>query len=159
MPWLMLVLFAFTLVTAWDFSDRIRFFPLSAGFLGLGLAVVELLTPHVPFLRRRFLPERVMDLAFESDMLETVAGQRATHALGWVLALLVGIYLLGFHVALMAFMVVYLRRMAAAAWTTALLTAAGTGLLIFGVLDRLLHVPWPDPVIWQWYERLTHLAQ
>lgn len=160
MSWIMLLPFVFAVVYVLVFADawlaRARVFPLYVGLVGLGLGVAELVVSYVRSSPRpgNGTSARVLDTSFETDLPAAVVSRRSSAILLWLLGLLLGCRLIGFHLAVPAFLALYFRCHGRRNWWTNTLLIAGMWVLIFVVLDTVLRVPWPQPLLQQWYAML-----
>jgi hypothetical protein len=77
----------------------------------------------------------------------TFAPQERTRRTGeiaaWFLGIFAVVYLLGFLIAIPISAIAYLRVAARERWVTSIAIAALCWSVVFGVFDRLLHVPLP----------------
>jgi hypothetical protein len=73
----------------------------------------------------------------------------------WILGFLIGVVFMGFHITAPLFTFLYLKIEGKASWSLSL--SLGVAFLIFLLLvfDRLLHVPWPEPLFIDWVSRVT----
>jgi hypothetical protein len=93
---------------------------------------------------------QIMDIGFGTAATPG-AGWRLLRISGYIVLLYLGIWVLGFHVALPLGTSLYLYIYG----KTGLVWAAGIGLLflalMIGVYDELLHAHWPTPLIVEWF--------
>ncbi len=153
--WMMFGLFLFMgltlLMAAETWPWRARIVPLAIVGFGLVCAVVELVTPHVGFLRQRLSPSGLMDLTVESNLPAAAVRLQAGIALGWLVLLIAGILLIGFYMTTFTVVLAYLRWKAKASWLRALVTATVLWTVFFFGLGSITTVPWPDPLLLQWF--------
>ena len=62
-------------------------------------------------------------------------------------ALLAGVWLVGFHITIPLYLLVYCTVFGAMQWRNAFLIAAGFEVFIVGVYDMLVHVIWNEPLL------------
>ncbi len=72
--------------------------------------------------------------------------KRRTNIFLWIIAVLGGVFLFGFHVTLPLFVILY-AMIYGAGWSKALLLASIALGFIVLVFDQLLHVVWPTPLL------------
>jgi hypothetical protein len=132
--------FAYATVTALSYPEGAKLFPLAIAIPSLVLAVVL----AVISLRSRGtrIAPRPPDPGDEVLAPEERTRRTAEIAL-WILAIFAAVYLLGFLVAIPLSAVAYLRFAARESWPTSVAVAAVCWVLVFGVFDRLLHLPLP----------------
>lgn len=135
----LVAVFAYATVTALALPEGAKLFPLAIAIPSLVLAVVLALIS----LRSHQVPTPPVDP--DADVaLTTGERTRRTAVIGaWFLGIFAAVYLLGFLVAIPIAAVAYLRFGARESWVTSVGVAALCWALVFGVFDRLLHVPLP----------------
>lgn len=135
----LVAVFAYATATALAFPEGAKLFPLAIAIPSLALAVL---------LAMISLRSRWAAAAPPSDVdAETLPASERTRRTGeigaWFLGIFAAVYLLGFLVAIPIAAAAYLRFGARESWTTSVGIAALCWALVFGVFDRLLHVPLP----------------
>lgn len=155
LPWFMLAVFSSATLSAVVFlAERQRFFPLGVGLAGVFVALLELATPRLGFLRKRFTATHTMDLGLSVDDLPpATVDKRVVQVLAWLTALVLLVYLLGFRVGTAAFMLIYLRWVRRSSWTSVLLLTATVWAGLFVAIDRIIYFSWPEPallMLFQW---------
>jgi hypothetical protein len=137
----LIALFAYATVTALGFPEGARLFPAAIAIPSLVLAVLLAIIS----LRARATATVVPSPDTETEA--TIAPEertRRTAEIGvWFLGIFAAVYLLGFLVAIPISAVAYLRFAARESWVTSVAVAALCWGLVFGIFDRLLHVPLP----------------
>ena len=137
---LLVAVFAYATVTALSFPEGARLFPLAIAVPSLVLAVLL----AVISVRSRWT---AVTAAADADAEVALAPEertRRTAEIGaWFLGIFAAVYLLGFLVAIPLAAMAYLRFAARERWSTSVAVAALCWALVFGVFDRLLHVPLP----------------
>ncbi len=127
------VMFAWAAWEARDWADNVRTFPLAVALPGLALALVQVVSSA------RGRPSQA-----PSD--ETLAPdermRRSLQIAGWILGMFAAVLLLGFLVAVPLGAFAYLRA-AGERWTPSLAIAALCWAFVYGIFDRVLHVPLP----------------
>ncbi len=129
----LVVVFAWAAWEAQDWADNVRTFPLAVALPGLALALVQVVSSA-----RGRGPDAPSDesLAVDERM------RRTARIVGWVLGILGAVYLLGFLVAVPFGALAYLRA-AGERWIPSVAVAAVCWAFVYGIFDRLLHVPLP----------------
>lgn len=137
---LLVAVFAYATVTALTFPEGARLFPLAIAVPSLVLAVLL----AVISLRSRWAAVAPAADADAEVALAPEERTRRTAEIGaWFLGIFAAVYLLGFLVAIPIAAMAYLRFAARERWLTSVAIAALCWALVFGVFDRLLHVPLP----------------
>ena len=134
----LVVVFAYAAVTALSYPEEARLLPLAVALPGLALAVV-----HVA-LSLRPQAAASAELPDENEPLTTEERTRRTLLIAaWIAGIFVAIYLLGFQIAVPLAAIAYLRVMAREGWLMSAGIAVLCWALVFGIFDRVLHVPLP----------------
>ncbi len=127
------VVFAVAASMALAWSEIARLFPLAVALPGLILALLAIV-----------LPPRTEPADLDEEELpgrELV--RRAAMTIAWILGFFAAVYLLGFLISIPLGAVAYMRLIGRERWPITLGMAAGCWAFIYGLFDRLLHVPLP----------------
>jgi hypothetical protein len=117
--------------------------------IGFTLPFLLLRVRTVLLRKRRMNAGMIMDLGFRVG--EDPAGERR-RALGYIVgiaALFIGIWLIGFHLAIPIWVIVLLRRNANVRWPIIGLICFLFLAFIVGIMDYIIDTPWGDPVLFQ----------
>ena len=91
---------------------------------------------------------RILDIGFrDSDLSRKEISQRILRVGGSMAALLAGVWLIGFHITIPLYLLVYCTVFGGMRWWHALMVAAGFEVFIVGVYDFLVHVIWNEPLL------------
>ena len=123
------------IVTAWDWPEKAKLFPLAIGIPLFCLAAVE---AAWSLLRPEPRPSQAMDFQVSAAGHGT---RRAAMALAWMLGFFAAIVLLGFPLAVPLFVFLYLRLQGRESWTLSIVMTAAVWGIFYGLFDRLLHLP------------------
>ncbi|MGH2490261.1 MAG: tripartite tricarboxylate transporter TctB family protein [Candidatus Limnocylindria bacterium] len=137
----LVAVFAYATVTALAFPEGAKLFPLAIAIPSLVLAVLLALIS----LRSRGTAGAppASDAGGEVALAPEERTRRTAEIGAWFLGIFAAVYLLGFLVAIPISALAYLRFAARESWVTSVAVAALCWALVFGVFDRLLHVPLP----------------
>jgi hypothetical protein len=89
-------------------------------------------------------------VATGSDLPTEVVNRRTAGIFGWIVAYLVGIWLLGFSFGVPLCTFIQLKIFGREKWLQSLIYTASAWALIYGVFDRVLHVPFPTGDLFLW---------
>lgn len=129
------------LVSAWSWPVRASIIVLTLGGAGLALTALQL-----GFDLRRSLAEATKDrLIYEVPATEAASRWGYLEAWGWIVGFYLAIHVVGFPAAASLFVLAYVKVYGGGWLMSAGLAALGWGFL-YGVFDRVLHVPWPEPL-------------
>lgn len=95
-------------------------------------------------------PGRIMDIGFRSGADPTGERSRFVRICAFIVGLYLGIWLLGFHIALPIGMIFYVRVYGGVSWGWSLTVGALFLALLVGVYDKLLNAYWHEPPLLQW---------
>jgi hypothetical protein len=146
--WFALAVLAVVLAAIWTslgFAARARFLPLLTG-----VPIVALLTILLVFLRRSASGE-IMDIGLRS-LTVTGAGRTAAIIAAFIAALIILSTTIGLQYAVIAFAIAFPLVMSEGRmrWIASACAGAVVAIVSLVLLDRLMGVLWPDPVLWQW---------
>ena len=82
---------------------------------------------------------------------QKVVNRRTAGMFGWIGGYFVAIWLLGFNIAGPLCTFVQLKFGSRERWLITLLFSAISWLLIYGLFDRILHVPFPTGKLLEWF--------
>jgi DMSO reductase anchor subunit len=134
----LVALFAYAGLAAFGYPEEARLLPLAVALPGLALAVLQLA------LSLRPSKEVAEHPVAEPDALTPAERTRRTLEIaGWIIGIFVAVYLLGFPLAVPLAAVAYLRVVAGEGWLMTAAVAAVCWGTVFGIFDRMLHVPLP----------------
>jgi len=91
-----------------------------------------------------------MDFQFTKGIDPAVARRRALVMFGWILGFFVGVWLVGFHITIPAFVFLYLKVQSGEQWALSIALTAAAWLLFWGLFDWLLRLPFPDGELLLW---------
>jgi hypothetical protein len=135
---------AFWSASTWQFAARLM--PQTASVAGFVVVLVYACTALFGARQPAIASINVADSA------AAAAQARLTYArlgsqLGWLIALLLAVLVIGMMPALGAFIVLYIRFVGAARWSTALVIAIPLWVAMYLLFNTLLHVPWPPSLL------------
>lgn len=133
---------AYALYASWSWPFRAALFPRVISLPIVFLALIELaLSAWGPERERE---GHAMDFQF-TDTIEPALARKRTIAISlWTLGFLALIILVGFPLAVPIFVFVYLRIAGREPWMLTIGLTAVAWLLMEGLFDRLLHLPFPE---------------
>ena len=138
------------MVAAWDWPLRASIIVLVLGSAGLVMVATQLVLD----LSRNRRPAEEAKLAFEIPSFDEGGGafQRGTLEIWcWLIGLLAGVLLVGLPAALVLFVFLYMK-LHGAGWFLSLGMAAAIAGFEYGVYDRIMHVYWPEALVWRLLE-------
>ncbi len=139
------------MIAAWNWPLRASIIVLVLGSAGLIMVAAQLLLD----LGRNRKPAGEAKLAFEIPSFEEGepgAFQRGTAEIGaWLIGLLAAVLVVGLPVALVLFVFLYMKTYGAG-WLLSFGMAAAIAAFEYGVYDRIMHVYWPEALVWRLFE-------
>jgi len=141
------VLLGLALWQSRNFGYRAGLFPWAIGFPVLALAIVQLGMELLGFEKKPRAAE--FELEVGPKISPELAYRRTLAILGWTIGFFVGIWLLGFSLAVPTMIIIYLK-FAKEKWPITLALALVAWLFFYGLFDYALHVPFPDGQLFLW---------
>lgn len=143
--------FAGAIVSSWEWPKHSRFFVLAIAIPGLLLTVILFVRERWwSGSERRSASPAYADTPLDADVPAGIIHRRMLNVFGWIFFLFGLIWLAGFEIAVPIFTFVYLKFQARESfWVSGLLCGAMI-VLIVGVFDLILHVPWPKGALQGW---------
>ena len=141
------VLLGLALWQSRNFGYRAGLFPWAIGFPVLALAIVQLGMELLGFKKKPRATE--FGLGVGPEISPELAYRRTLAILGWTIGFFVGIWLLGFSLAVPTTIILYLK-FAKEKWPITLALALVAWLFFYGLFDYALHVPFPDGQLFLW---------
>ena len=141
------VLLGLALWQSRNFGYRAGLFPWAIGFPVLALAIVQLGKELLGFEKKPRAAE--FGLGVGPEISPELAYRRTLAILGWTIGFFVGIWLLGFSLAVPTTIILYLK-FAKEKWPITLALALVAWLFFYGLFDYALHVPFPDGQLFLW---------
>jgi hypothetical protein len=132
----------YALYSAIDWPFRTALFPRLIGTPLLALALIEMGLSAFGTEKQR--EGHAVDFELTTDIDPKVARQRTLAIVGWIFGFFILILLVGFPVGVPVFVFSYLKIAGKEKWGLALVLTVFAWLLIEGLFDRLLHIPFPD---------------
>ena len=129
---------AYGVLSALDWPLKAKLFPLVVGIPLFFLATAELV-----FALRGIGNPVTAPVDTADEVPADLARRRTLIAIGWIFGFFAAIVLLGFPVAVPAFVLFYLRLLGRETWLYSAIFAAVVGALFYGLFDVLLHLPFP----------------
>jgi putative tricarboxylic transport membrane protein len=137
-------LFAWALWQAWDWEFRPGLFPWVVGFLGLPLAFLQLnldIAGAVKTIGHGLIKAR--------DQEATRLTRETVKISAWILGYFAAIWLLGFSIAIVLTTFLYLT-LAKERWLITLVLTLFAWVSFYGLFVYLLHVPFPEGLLFSW---------
>ena len=128
------------------FDFRTGLFPWAIGFPVLSLTIVQLITEFLGKGNRRSSDHLV---ATGPDLPAEVVNRRTAGMFGWIVGYFVGIWLFGFSFGVPLCTFIQLKIFGREKWSHSLIYTAAAWVLIFGIFDRVLHVPFPTGYLFE----------
>ena len=141
------VLLALALWQSRHFDFRTGLFPWAIGLPLLLLTIIQLI---MDFLGKGDRKSGDHSVETGSDLPAEVVNRRTAGILGWILAYFVGIWLLGFSFGVPLCTFIQLKIFGREKWPQGLIYTASVWVLIYGIFDRVLHVPFPTGDLFVW---------
>lgn len=134
---------AFAVLTAWSWPLRASIIVLTLGGVGLALALIQLILDLTPA-----RPGSPAGRGAVLDTPEVGSGSRwgTLEIWGWMVGFFLAIHIVGFMAAAALFTFAY-AKIYGAKWGVALALSAIAWGFLYGIFEKILHVPWPEPLL------------
>ncbi|MBI4331776.1 MAG: tripartite tricarboxylate transporter TctB family protein [Chloroflexi bacterium] len=130
-----------------------REWPLRASILILVLGSAALAMALIQLYKELRSGAKTESSGMDIEADEELTGKKATPKIlkfyAWFFGLLISIWLIGFTVAIPIFSFLY-AKFHGARWLISIIIAAVSLVILQGLFEQILHIPWPDPVFQQW---------
>lgn len=141
--------FGYLLIASRGWQAGAALVPTIIGVLGLPL-LVAYIVQRVRAAKSDRPGAQILDIGFtDSELSASVMRNRAFRFFGWMALLIGGVWLVGFHITVPAYLVAYLILYGRVRWWVAVLTAVAFEAVLLGLYDEVLHSAWNEPVIQQ----------
>jgi putative tricarboxylic transport membrane protein len=134
--------------SAWHWSFKAGFFPLSLAIPLIILTVAHLVLEFVGGSEKASGP--AVEAEFTTEVAPEVARRRVIATFSWIASFIALVFLLGFPVAVPLFMVSYLKMQSRIGWLQSMTLTAGAWGLFYFLFQRLLNLQFEAGVIQTW---------
>ncbi|HLC25794.1 MAG TPA: tripartite tricarboxylate transporter TctB family protein [bacterium] len=139
-------LFTWAVLSTRGWGYKASIFPLFIGIPALGMGILQLIFDLTEG-KRKAKEGPSSDLEFEKEVDPATARKRAFITIAWIVGFLIGIEVLGIYISSILFVFLYLKVQSSERWPISVAMTVFSGLFIYGLFDRLLHVPFPAGVL------------
>ncbi|HEX2260042.1 MAG TPA: tripartite tricarboxylate transporter TctB family protein [Candidatus Binatia bacterium] len=145
-----LVFFIIFVYLAQDWRLQARLYPYAIGIPMLILAIVQVILDLKGVKAKQSSDATPMDFQFTKDVDPTTAKKRAIIMFAWLIAFFFLIWLVGFPIGIAVMMFTYLKFQGRESWKLSILLTVIAWLCFWGLFVRLLHLPFPDGLVFTW---------
>ena len=148
-----LIVFIFLVYFVYEAREwrlQARLYPWVIGIPMVVLALVQIFLDLKGETKSKPSDGAPVDFQFGQAMDSTVARRRTVNIFSWILGFLVGIWLLGFSLAIPAMVFLYLKVQSGEKWILSLLLTGAAWFLFWGLFDWLLRLPFPEAQLFLW---------
>lgn len=140
--------FTYLLLESWEWPLGAAFLPRLVTGLGLVLLVFYIVSRVRQTDERGKRTSRILDIGFTDAGLDRqVILARMARFFGSTAALFLGVWLVGFHIALPVYVFLYLFIYGRVRWWWAFAAALSFEAALVGLYDQVLHTSWNEPVL------------
>jgi TctA family transporter len=144
---LIVVVFACALWQSRRFDFRTGLFPWGVGFPVLALSMIQFIRD---FIGKGGKGRDDLLSSVEAQLPSDVVHRRTAVIFGWIVTYFLAIWLLGFSIGVPLCTFLYLKIGSREKWPLSLLLTAFSSAFVYGLFDRILHVPFPQGQFFQW---------
>jgi hypothetical protein len=145
-----LIFFIVFVYQANEWRLQARLYPWVIGMPMLVLALLQIFFDLTGKTARKNTGNAPVDFQFGQSMDSAVATRRTWNILSWIFSFFVVIWLLGFGVAVPAFVFFYLKFQAGEKWWLSVVLTAGAWVFFWGLFTWLLNLPFPEGELLTW---------
>lgn len=131
------------MIVAWEWPLRASIIVLVLGIIGVALAVAQLVS-DLKSLTSGAQPSEA--LTMEAPAGEASGRWGAVEIWGWIVGFIILIQLIGFLSAIPVFVFSYTKAYGGG-WLLSSLLASFAWAFVYAVFEKVLHVPWPEPLL------------
>jgi len=144
-----IIFFVIFVYEARDWRLQARLYPWVIGIPMVGLSVIHMIRglKGAPDKPSRQPSDAPVDFQFTRGIAPALARRRALNIFSWIFGFFVGIWLLGFAIAIPGFVFLYLKVQSGEGWGRSLVLTGAAWLIFWGLFDRLLHLPFPEGMV------------
>jgi hypothetical protein len=143
----LVVFFAFFVWQAKDWPAVVRLFPWAIGFPMLAVSMAILVGELRGTPDRKPSDQGPSDFRFSQGLDAALVRKRTLSTFAWLFATLVSIWLFGFFIALPLVVFLYAKVQSGEPWILSLALAGVCWLMLVGLFDRVLHLPFPEGIV------------
>ncbi len=136
---LIVAITAYAAVNSTTFPYSSGLYPMVIAIMGLGLAIAQVIVE----LRQKQLVRETMDVAVEESQKGSRAMRRAARFLGWVLGIYAGIWLIGYQLTILSFLVLFMRFEGHIKWLKIMTFTSALAILVLWVMPDILDMVTP----------------
>lgn len=147
----LMAFFVFIVAQSSDMPEKAKMYPWVVGLIALALLAVQLVREVLPARSgpARETRETGADVDFTEEEASAAGKRRTLELFGWIYGFAATLWLIGFYLAIPAMVFAYLLRHRESPVVTVAMPAVA-GLATWGLFDRLLHLPFPPGVLFEW---------
>jgi len=151
------ILFFFVLFLwmARDWPLQARLFPLAIGIPMLVIAAVRLGLDLKGTAAKTSPPESRVDFQFTQGMDIAQVTRRTITMFLWIWGGLLSVWLFGFAFTIPLLVFLYLKVQSGESWLLSMGLAVSAWLILWGLFDKLLHLPFPRGLFFEWFIRVV----
>ncbi|TAJ91933.1 hypothetical protein EPO44_14385 [bacterium] len=147
---IVLIFFALFVYEAREWRLQARLYPWVIGIPMLVLALVQVFLDLKGETKSKPADGAPVDFQFGQSMDSSVARRRTLNIFSWIIGFLIGVWLLGFSVAIPAMVFLYLKLQSNEKWLLSLVLTGAAWFLFWGLFDWLLRLPFPEAQLFVW---------
>jgi len=151
---LILLFFVVFLWMARGWPLQARLFPFAIGIPMLLIAAVRLVLDLKGTTAKTSAPESRVDFQFTQGMDSALVRRRTITMFLWIWGGLLSIWLFGFALTIPLLVFLYLKVHSSESWFLSVSLTASAWLILWGLFDELLHLPFPRGLLFEWLARL-----
>ena len=147
---IVVIFLAYFIYEAREWRLQARLYPLAIGIPVLLLALVQVVFDFLGIGAKKSSDDTPMDFQFTQTTDSALTKRRTLNIFSWIFGFVIGIWLLGFSVAIPAMVFLYLKVQSREGWLLSLVLTGFAWLFLWGLFERLLRLPFPEAQLRTW---------
>ncbi len=147
---ILLAFFAVFVYTAKEWRLQARLYPWAVGIPMLVLALAQVILELKGIGPKKNDNSAPVDVHFAEHADPVLARRRTINIFSWIVGYIIAIWLIGFSYSVPLVVFLYLKVQSREPWLLSLTLTAVAWLVFWGLFDRLLHLPFPQGMLFTW---------
>jgi hypothetical protein len=147
---ILVVFFAVFVYSAKDWRLQARLYPWAIGIPMLILALAQVALDLKGIVAKKSGNASPVDVQFAERTDPVAARRRTINIFSWIVGYIAAIWLLGYFYSVPLLVFLYLKVQSRESWTLSIALTAGAWLSFWGLFERLLHLPFPQGMLFTW---------
>ena len=145
-----LIFFIVWVYLAQEWRLQARLYPWAIGLPMVVLAFIQVILDMKGYKAKQTSDGAPVDFQFTKEIDPTTAKKRAIVMFTWFFGFLLGVWLVGFPIAIVSMMFLYLKVQSGESWLTSIVLTAVAFVFFWALFVKVLTLPFPEGRIFVW---------